>query len=132
MKIWQGTSGPHFSYFHIKFISEQEMEVYMSEEKSIINSSYRDPSSTGLHTHSARTRLCLAQTHAHCLQLLQLRGQQFTETRASFSRNTKVKETRNAVLYFPLSLHDLHLLSPVKATFYFSTNSSFLQVLLVL
>ena len=71
MKIWQGTSGPHFSYFHIKFFSKQEMEAYMLEEKSIINSSYWDPSSTGLHTHSARTRLCLAQTHAHCLQLLQ-------------------------------------------------------------
>lgn len=71
MKISQGISGPRFSYFPIKYISEQEMEVYMSEEKSIINSSYWDPSSTALHTHSDRTRLCLAQTHAQCLQLLQ-------------------------------------------------------------
>ena len=43
MKIWQGISGPHFSYFHIKYYSEQEMEVNMSEEISlstaIINSS---------------------------------------------------------------------------------------------
>lgn len=75
MKIWQGISGPRFSYFHIKYISEQEMEVYMSEEISlstaIINSSSWDPAWTGLHTCSERTRLCLAQTHAHCLQLLQ-------------------------------------------------------------
>lgn len=120
------------------------MEVYMSEQKSVINSSWWDPSALlsflhpGAHGPHPLQDFTPTQTEPGCVYTKHMLifssccsylGNRTQGPRLRVPGTPKWKRPGMLHLIFPLSLHDLYLLSPLNKILYFSTNSSFLLVL---